>query len=150
MRLRIPPALVFLLFIVFMYLLDAFFPVGEFDFFGRLALIWVLSICAMAILLISFFQFRKARTTVDPSLRVESTVLVTNGIYAFTRNPMYLSMLLLLLAWGLKLGNAFNTLLAALFVAYMNRFQIKAEEEQLERLFGKVYQQYCLQVRRWF
>jgi protein-S-isoprenylcysteine O-methyltransferase Ste14 len=63
---------------------------------------------------------------------------------------MYLSLLLLLLAWGLYLGNAFNTLLAALFVAYMNRFQIGPEERFLESRFGPAFRQYCTLVRRWF
>jgi protein-S-isoprenylcysteine O-methyltransferase Ste14 len=63
---------------------------------------------------------------------------------------MYLALLLILLAWGLWLGNAFNTLLAAGFVGYMNRFQIIPEEEALTAMFGKRYQQYCKQVRRWF
>ena len=63
---------------------------------------------------------------------------------------MYLGLLLLLLAWGLHLGNAFNIVLAAGFVAYMNRFQIVPEEETLSKLFGKEYAQYCTLVRRWF
>jgi protein-S-isoprenylcysteine O-methyltransferase Ste14 len=63
---------------------------------------------------------------------------------------MYLAILLVLLAWGLWLGNAFNTLLAAGFVGYMNKFQIRPEEEALATIFGKEFQQYCTQVRRWF
>ncbi len=150
MTLKIPPALVFLLFVAFMYVLDRFLPVGEFDFFGREGLILGLGIGAVCITMVALIQFLRARTTVDPSLRTKTTTLVTGGVYRFSRNPMYLALLLLLLAWGLWLGNAFNTLLAALFVAYMNRFQIAPEEEALERLFGKEYQQYCLQSRRWF
>jgi protein-S-isoprenylcysteine O-methyltransferase Ste14 len=63
---------------------------------------------------------------------------------------MYLALLLLLLGWGLYLGNAFNTLLAAGFVYYMNTFQIIPEEEVLKDRFGKEYQKYCVLVRRWF
>ncbi len=140
MTLKIPPALVFLLFVAFMYVLDRFLPVGEFDFFGREGLILGLGIGAVCITMVALIQFLRARTTVDPSLRTKTTTLVTGGVYRFSRNPMYLALL----------GNAFNTLLAALFVAYMNRFQIAPEEEALERLFGKEYQQYCLQSRRWF
>jgi len=98
----------------------------------------------------SLVKFLRARTTVDPTLRSVSSTLVTTGIYAYSRNPMYLAMLLLLLAWGLWLGNAFNTLLAALFVGYMNRFQIRQEEAVLLRLFGQDFQKYCTKVRRWF
>jgi protein-S-isoprenylcysteine O-methyltransferase Ste14 len=55
-----------------------------------------------------------------------------------------------LLAFGLWLGNVFNTLLAAGFVSYMNAYQIIPEEEALVKLYGKDYQQYCIKVRRWF
>ena len=48
------------------------------------------------------------------------------------------------------LGNAFNSLLAAGFVYYMNNFQIMPEEEALASMFGKEYQKYCVMVRRWF
>ena len=80
----------------------------------------------------------------------KATSLVTGGIYNYSRNPMYLALLLILLAWGLWLGNAFNILLAAGFVGYMNKFQIIPEETALASKFGKTYHQYCILVRRWF
>jgi len=55
-----------------------------------------------------------------------------------------------LLAFGLKLGNAFNTLLAAEFVYYMNHFQMAREEEKLRELFGEEFNAYCKATRRWF
>ena len=150
MNLKIPPTFVFLLFGIFMYLLDSLLPFGEFDVFGRKLLIRGLCVGAIFLMSMSLMKFFRARTTIDPSLRTEPGTLVTTGIYAYTRNPMYLGMLLLLLAWGLWLGNAFNTLLAALFVAYMNRYQIRQEETALLRLFGQDFQKYCSQTRRWF
>jgi protein-S-isoprenylcysteine O-methyltransferase Ste14 len=105
---------------------------------------------AMAIGLFALIQFFRMKTTVDPTRPKKASTLVTNGIYRFSRNPMYLALLMVLLAWGLYLGNAFNTLVAAAFVGYMNRFQISAEEKALAKLFGNAYQQYCVNVRRWF
>jgi protein-S-isoprenylcysteine O-methyltransferase Ste14 len=105
---------------------------------------------AMAIALLALIQFLMAKTTLDPARPYKASALVTNGIYRFSRNPMYLALLMVLLAWGLHLGNAFNTLVAAAFVGYMNRFQISAEEKALTKLFGNAYQQYCVNVRRWF
>lgn len=150
MKLKLPPALVFAIFGALMYILDLLLPVGEFDFFGRLWLIRVLLGLAILIGGVSLFQFFKAKTTIDPLSPAKSSRLVTNGLYKISRNPMYLALLLLLLAFGLWLGNVFNTLLAAGFVSYMNAFQIIPEEEALVKLFGKEYQQYCIQVRRWF
>jgi len=150
MKLKTPPVIVVLLFGLFMYLVAKFLPVGHFDFFGRPYLSKTLLLGAIVISLTALFQFYRIKTTVDPMAPSKTSDLVTKGIYGYSRNPMYLAMLLILLAWGLRLGNAFNTLSAALFVAYMNRFQIAFEEQALSKTFGKKYQQYCLQVRRWF
>ena len=150
MALKIPPAIVFLFFVGMMYLLALWLPVGYYDFLGRNLLVKILTAGAVLIAVISLFQFYRAKTSINPHDLSKTTSLVTKGIYNYTRNPMYLAMLLLLLAWGLWLGNAFNTLLAAAFVAYMNAFQIKREEESLRKQFGKDYEQYCRFVRRWF
>ncbi len=150
MKLKIPPAVVFLIFGGLMYLLAEFLPVGYFDFFGRPYLMIGLSALALIIAAIALLQFFGAKTTVDPTHPAKAVKLVETGIYAYTRNPMYLALLMLLLAWGIWLGNAFNTLLAAGFVAYMNHFQIVPEERALLQVFGKDYKQYCLLVRRWF
>lgn len=150
MELKIPPVIVFLVFGLFMYLLAEFLPVGYFDFFGRRYLMIGLIALAVIVTSVALYQFFEAKTTTDPSHPDKAKKLVKNGIYAYTRNPMYLGFLLLLLAWGVWLGNAFNTLLAAGFVAYMNRFQIIPEERALLQIFGNDYKQYCLLVRRWF
>jgi len=150
MSLKLPPVLVFLLFSIVMFLLARFLPFGDFQFFGRNYLVLVLMGMAVLIAIISLFQFFTTNTTIDPRTPFKATKLVTRGIYKYSRNPMYLAILLVLLAWGLWLGNAFNTLVAAGFVGYMNKFQIKPEEEALTTIFGKEYQQYCTQVRRWF
>ena len=131
MELKLPPVVVFLIFALGMYLLDAFLPFGEFDFFGRMYLKSFLLFLAVLVGFFPLAQFYRSKTTVDPRRPNSASKLVTNGIYGYTRNPMYLAMLLILLAFGLHLGNAFNVLLAAGFVAYMNRFQISPEEQAL-------------------
>lgn len=150
MNLKVPPVLVLIIFGAFMYVLSRFLPVGYFDFFGRNYLMYALLVLAVLIGFIALFQFFSMKTTVDPIAPLKATKLVTSGLYQFSRNPMYLGMLLVLLAWGIWLGNAFNVLLAAGFVGYMNRFQIIPEEAALSQLFGKEYRQYCTLVRRWF
>jgi protein-S-isoprenylcysteine O-methyltransferase Ste14 len=150
MALKIPPFLVCLFFGGLMYLLSTFLPVGYFDFFGRVVLIKSLIVLGIITCLLAIFQFYRKKTTIDPSEPSKASVLVTGGIYNYTRNPMYLSMLLFLLAWGLWLGNAFNILFAAGYVAYMNRFQIMPEERALKMRFGKAYDRYLVLVRRWF
>ena len=150
MALKLPPFLVFLIFGGFMYLLNVFLPVGYFDFFGRMLITKIFIVLGILIILIALLQFYRKKTTIDPSTPSKASVLVTHGIYNYTRNPMYLGMLLFLLAWGMWLGNAFNVLFAAGFVAFMNRFQIMPEESALSMKFGKYYDQYLVKVRRWF
>ncbi|MFC4097055.1 methyltransferase family protein [Euzebyella saccharophila] len=150
MQLKVPPVIVFLFFSALMFLLAKVLPVGYFDFFGRTYLMIGLLVMASIVVIWALFQFYSRKTTVDPRDPSKTTTLVDSGVYAYSRNPMYLAMLMVLLAFGLWLGNAFNTLLAAGFVGYMNRFQIEPEERSLESIFGKEYRQYCLKVRRWF
>ncbi len=150
MELKIPPVVVFLVFGILMFGLSEFLPVGQFDFFGRSYLLLFLILLALIIGVISIVQFYHVKTTIDPKHAEKVSKLVTSGLYAYSRNPMYLALLLVLLAWGLYLGNAFNVLLAAGFVSYMNRFQIQAEERILSHKFKTNYAQYCIQVRRWF
>lgn len=133
-----------------MYALAKWLPVGQFDFFGRRGLIWGLTGLGVAIAILAVVQFLRAGTTLDPAHPEKNSKLIVEGVYNFSRNPMYLGMLLLLLSWGLHLGNAFNTMVAALYVAYMNRFQISAEEAILEEKYGSAYRSYCALVRRWF
>ena len=150
MKLKIPPIVVTFLFGLFMYLLANYLPVGYFDFFGRNYLMCLLCFLALLIGIVSLLQFFRSKTSIDPLAPSKVSKLVTGGLYQYSRNPMYLALLLLLLAWGLYLGNAFNTLLAAGFVFYMNTFQIIPEEEVLTKKFGKEFQKYCVMVRRWF
>jgi protein-S-isoprenylcysteine O-methyltransferase Ste14 len=71
------------------------------------------------------------------------------GVYRWTRNPMYLGMAVLLLAWGLWLANGAALAVISLFVAYLNRFQIAPEERALQARFGDEFTAYRARVRRW-
>ncbi|MDO5692834.1 MAG: isoprenylcysteine carboxylmethyltransferase family protein [Pseudomonadota bacterium] len=94
-------------------------------------------------------EFSRARTTVNPLSPRKASMLVTTGIYRFTRNPMYLGMLLVLVGWGVYLGNAVAFLALPLFVWLLNTLQIKPEERILRERFGVAYQRYAARVRRW-
>lgn len=150
MKLKIAPSMVFFIVALIMYGLAVVLPVGYFDFFGRMYLMGLLLFMGLILGLTGLVQFYMVKTSIDPIKPEKATQLVTRGVYSFTRNPMYLALLLVLLAWGLWLGNAFNTIVAAGFVMYMNKFQIIPEEMALAKLFGKEYAQYCVRVRRWF
>lgn len=93
--------------------------------------------------------FRRARTTVNPLRPETSTALVSGGLYSVTRNPMYLGMLFLLVAWAVVLSGLWPWAGPGLFVLYITRFQILPEERALEALFGSGFSEYRKRVRRW-
>jgi protein-S-isoprenylcysteine O-methyltransferase Ste14 len=99
--------------------------------------------------LLGVLAFRRADTTVDPRVPQQTSSLVIRGIYRFSRNPMYLEFLLLLIAVACYVINAAAFALLPLFVWYMNRFQIAPEERYLLQKFGADYRAYIKQVRRW-
>ncbi|MDX8406306.1 MAG: isoprenylcysteine carboxylmethyltransferase family protein [Mariprofundus sp.] len=90
-----------------------------------------------------------ASTTIDPRYPHKTTTIVDNGIYAFTRNPMYLGSVLILTSLTVWLGTVFGVLVIGLFIFYMTRFQINPEEEMLTAQFGEAYLNYKATVRRW-
>jgi protein-S-isoprenylcysteine O-methyltransferase Ste14 len=70
-------------------------------------------------------------------------------MFRFTRNPMYLGMLVLVISLTIKLDNPIALIWALAFQQYMNRFQIMPEERMLATLFGDTYKHYMNRVRRW-
>lgn len=94
-------------------------------------------------------SFRLAKTTVNPLRPEKASSLVTSGVYRYTRNPMYVGMLFLLMAWALYLDSPWALAGPLAFVLYMNRFQIGPEEKALEALFGDDFLDYKRRVRRW-
>lgn len=114
-----------------------------------------LSVALLVALGLSFdlaglLAFRDSRTTVNPMRPERASSLVTRGVYRITRNPMYVGMACLLLAWGLYLSHWPALLVGPLaYVLYLNRFQIAPEERILLGLFGEEYRAYMGRVRRW-
>ena len=92
-------------------------------------------------------QFRQAGTTVQPF--EESTDLVTNGWYRFSRNPMYLGMALILLGAAILFGSLAPFGVLLLFVVWIDTQFIRREEQMLSTQFGQDWLEYNAYVRRW-
>lgn len=116
---------------------------------ARLSLIAVILIFGVIAGFTGIAAFIKAKTTVDPTRPDKANALVDSGIYAISRNPMYLGLALLLAALAVWTNNPWTLLTVPAFVLYMNRFQIKPEERHLAEKFGDDYQTYRNKVRRW-
>lgn len=108
-----------------------------------------LGLVGAAITALAMLSFWRARTTVNPLKPSSTSFLVTSGIYRFTRNPMYLGLLFVLVGWALYLANVLSCLFLPAFILYMNRFQIKPEERALTARFGREYLEYASRVHRW-
>lgn len=144
MKFRIPPPLIFLACATVMWFLP---PVYSFPRY--LWAITSLLIFASVIGIMSLWQFWRVKTTVDPIALEKASQLVVSGVYRFSRNPMYLSLALLLLAWGLWLGSLSAVIFLIVFLFSITQLQIKPEEKVLEKLFGEEYRSYKQKVRRW-
>jgi protein-S-isoprenylcysteine O-methyltransferase Ste14 len=81
-------------------------------------------------------RFRRAGTTIDPVHVARASALVTDGIYARSRNPMYVSLAALLAAYAAYAAQAWLALGPVIFVAYITRFQIIPEERVMREKFG--------------
>jgi protein-S-isoprenylcysteine O-methyltransferase Ste14 len=107
-----------------------------------------MAIAAIALGIAAAIEFRRVKTTINPMTPEKSSALATSGVYAWSRNPIYVADAILLLAWAIYLGNPVALLGIPLFVLYINRFQIRPEEEALRKAFPE-YEDYCRRVRRW-
>lgn len=149
LELKIPPPLVLFVCGLLMWLLAYLLPSLGFDLPGQLALAALLIGAGLGVAIAGVLAFRQASTTINPTRPSATSSIVSTGVYGFTRNPMYLGMLLCLGGWALFLGNLLSLLGLPLFVAYLNRMQIGPEERALGAKFGEPYAQYCSRVRRW-
>ena len=109
----------------------------------------ILAIIGIGFDLAGVLTFRKHRTTINPLHPEKSSHLVTGGVYRISRNPMYVGMALLLLAWTVYLESPAALLGPIVFIAYITHFQIIPEESLLAQHFGAEFETYRQRVRRW-
>ena len=96
----------------------------------------------------SFWRaLRIHKTTTHP--RGKPTALVTTGPYAFTRNPGYFGLLLMISGAACISGMLSSLIILFIFFSLLNIFVIPYEERKLESIFGSKYKNYRQSVRRW-
>ncbi len=106
-----------------------------------------LLLIGIALNLIADRAFKRHGTTIRPFER--STALVTEGVFAYSRNPIYLGMTLILAGLALAAGSATPWIVVGLFAVGVDRAFIVAEERMLEETFGEEFRRYRQTVRRW-
>jgi protein-S-isoprenylcysteine O-methyltransferase Ste14 len=150
MQNRIPPPVLALLSLLLMVALDRYWPLATWLSGPARMGGFVLVALAAAVVITAMREFKRASTTVNPLRPESATSLVTSGVFAYTRNPMYLGLALVLAGCAIRLGTVSAWVGPALFVALVSQLQIVPEERALEKLFGERYAAYCRQTGRWW
>lgn len=146
---RIPPPIVGAIVALAMWFVASVGPSVGIDAPMRYFVVALLVVAGVAFDVMGMLAFRASRTTLNPLHPGRATALVTGGVYRVTRNPMYVGMGLLLLAWAVYLDAWPPFVGPMVFVLYITRFQIQPEEQVLRQRFGERYALYAARVRRW-
>lgn len=149
LELKLPPVAVFLVFGALMWALAEMMPQASLRVPGAAIITAILAVSGAATAVMGILAFRRHETTVHPIHPDRASTIVSEGVYRYTRNPMYLGLALFLLAWAAWLGNLVSLALVPAFVGYMTRFQVQPEERALLAKFGSAFSDYMQTVRRW-
>lgn len=145
----VPPPLLYAAFFLLSLLLQKWWPLEraalhtpEARVLGALLVAGYVVVFVLA--LRQFVASRNTLVTIKPA-----TSLQTTGIYAFTRNPMYLSLVLLYAGLAVLVGNWWTLMLLPLLIAVVQLYVIRREEQYLQEAFGQAYDAYRRRVNRW-
>jgi protein-S-isoprenylcysteine O-methyltransferase Ste14 len=107
---------------------------------GFAALGFILGVLALV-------EFRRVRAAYDPKKTAKS--LITSGIYRYTRNPVYLGFVFILIGLPITMGTYWGVILVWSLITFTNNMIIKHEETYLQQEFKNQYLEYSSHVRRW-
>lgn len=141
------PPIWLLLGLIAIFVCNEYYPGPRFTSLAGQVSGGVLIIVGLLLLVIANSLFNRAETGVIPFRNV--TALVTDGIYRYTRNPMYLGMAAVLLGCAITVGASLALLIPPLFAIIVELRFIRPEEAMLRDIFPEQYPAYCARVRRW-
>jgi len=142
----LPPTYLFIA-IAIMVVLHFVFPVGKFIVFPWRLLGAIPLALGILINLIADRAFKRHKTTVKPF--EGSTLLITSGVFRFSRHPMYLGFVLILMGIAVFMGSLMPYAVIVVFAILMDIIFIRIEERMLEEKFGEAWLEYKEKVRRW-
>lgn len=144
---RVIPPLVFITALALGYGLERLWPIIDDPGAWAEIAAAVLILASLSLVIPMIIRFRKAATPID--VRKPATALVTEGPFRFSRNPAYVSLILLYVGIGLWLASVWILVMVIPAVAVLTVAVIKKEEQHLEARFGEQYRSYRARVRRW-
>ena len=144
---RFPPPLIYLISILAAYGAHRFRPIGlggsaELRIIGI-----VLAVVGLGSIVGISLSFRRARTSIEPWR--PTTTIISSGLYAYTRNPIYVLLCLMQIGTGLFLNSLWVLCSFVLSLVGVYYIAIRKEEIYLEKKFGDEYLRYKSKVRRW-
>jgi protein-S-isoprenylcysteine O-methyltransferase Ste14 len=146
---KIPPPVFMLIIGYLMSVVAHFLPANAGFISWRYPLVVIFICIGFIFAMPAFLAFIRAKTTVNPINIEAASTLVTTGVYRYSRNPMYVGLTCLLLAWWAYLSIAWLFIGPVVFIIVINYLQIIPEERVLLLKFGREYEYYQSQVRRW-
>jgi len=146
---KVPPPFIYAGLFILSFLIQRIRPMDASAFHTPMAIVLSVLLAGAGTVfgLVAIRQFIRAGTSVLPVKPASS--LQTGGLYAVTRNPMYMGLLLLYAGLALRFGNWWTLVLLPLLVYIMQSYVIRREEAYLLRRFGEQYEAYRKKVRRW-
>lgn len=146
----IPPPLFYFGFFILSMILQGHFTIRAGFFFHKQPAIligYLIYIVGVFFIFPAMFEFIKSKNTIITAK--PATSLQTTGIYSYSRNPMYIGLLLVYLGIALQFGNWWTLMLIPFLIAFITIRVIRPEERYLNRAFGEEYTNYQKRVRRW-
>ena len=144
---RIPPPIVTIICGITIYYSKSFF--NQFFSYSNNIISLFLLILGLLVFLSAVKSFRIQKTTVNPLEPKQASSLVTSGVFKFSRNPMYLGMLIILLSLSCKFNLIGGMIISLFFYIFITKFQIIPEEAAMNELFGNEFIDYSKKTRRW-
>ena len=144
---KVLPPVWFFLSIIVMIGLHFWLPVKQLLFPPLTYLGMVAIATGIGMVLFCAYLFRQKDTTIKPFQ--ESSCLVKEGIFNYSRNPIYLGMIIVLIGLWIVEGSLTPLLIIPVFTWLIQELFIKQEEKMLLDKFGEEYQAYKTSVRRW-
>ena len=144
---KIPPPIVTLICGLIIYYTHCLFPNCELMFLKLLSVLFL--VLGLLIGFSAIFKFIKKKTTVNPVKIEQASTLVNSGIFKYTRNPMYLGMLFILISISLNFNLYGGIVIVLFFYLFITRYQIIPEEKAMEKLFREEFKNYKKTTRRW-
>lgn len=145
---KIIPPVYFLVALLLMFILGYFMPLSHLIYVPLRVFGSLMAILGIAVTVWGANSFSREGTPIKPFER--ATTLVRNGIYCYSRNPMYLGMLVTLTGTWIALGTFSPLLVIPVFFYIIQEAFIKHEEKMLEETFPDEFRDYRDKVRRWF